>query len=160
MRTPLLVAVCLLAGATIASAQQGTAPYGLQRQTAMGALGQLGVLNNTQPTGPGYRVAAQNGVAAPRGGQPVKPFTGASSGPTISPYLNLFREDTTTNDLPNYYTFVRPQQRQLEANQQQRQQIQQLQRQVRQASYTTPATNVAGGARFGDTGRFYRGWRR
>lgn len=160
MRTPVFVAACLLAGATAASAQQGAASYPLQRQTAMGALGQLGVLNNAQPAGPGYRVAAQNGVGAPRGGQASKPFAGASAGPTISPYLNLFREEASNSDLPNYYMFVRPQQQQFEASQQQRQQIQQLQRQVQQATYTSPATNIAGGARFGDTGRFYRGWRR
>ncbi|QDT67244.1 hypothetical protein MalM25_01410 [Planctomycetes bacterium MalM25] len=159
MRTPLLVAACLLAGATAASAQQGSATYA-PRQTAMGALGQIGVLNNSQPTGPSYRVAARNGVGAARGGQAAKPFLGANSGPTISPYLNLFRDETSDSSLPNYYTFVRPQQQQYEANQQQRQQLQQLQRQVQQATYTTPATNISGGARFGDTSRFYRGWRR
>lgn len=159
MRIALLLAACLLAGVA-AEAQTRATPSAAPRQTAMGALGQLGVLNGAPAARSAYRIAARNGVAAPQGGQPAKPFASASGGPTISPYLNLFREDTSENDLPNYYTFVRPQQQQLEANRQQLQQIQQLQRQVRQATYTTPATNVAGGARFGDTGRFYRGWRR
>ena len=33
-----------------------------------------------------------------------------ASGPTISPYLNLFRDERgSTDEVPSYYTFVRPQ---------------------------------------------------
>ena len=38
------------------------------------------------------------------------------SSPTMSPYLNLLR--TNTSAVPNYYSFVRPQQRQQEFNRQ------------------------------------------
>jgi hypothetical protein len=38
------------------------------------------------------------------------------SRPTVSPYINLFREDLRS-PLPNYYTFVRPLQQQYQINQ-------------------------------------------
>jgi hypothetical protein len=41
------------------------------------------------------------------------------SRPTVSPYLNLFREQTGV--IPNYQSLVRPFQRQIEINEQQRQ---------------------------------------
>ncbi|TWT85243.1 hypothetical protein Pla123a_00500 [Posidoniimonas polymericola] len=104
----------------------------------------------------------------PQGGQPVgagsKPYAGGAADPTISPYLNLFREEPE-DSLPNYYTFVRPQQNQIETNRSQQRQLQGLQRQVQRTSYQAPA-NAGGGipatgfrARFGDTGQFYSGWR-
>lgn len=150
----LSLAFLLIGFAGVSEAQYGQSTYG-GRQTAMGALGQVGVLGPS-----GYRVAARNGATPPAvGNQKPKPFANVGSTPTISPYLNLFR-DETENATPNYYAFVRPQQDQYDANRQQQSQLQQLQRQVRQATYQSPATNVAGGARFGDTGRFYSGWRR
>lgn len=150
----LSLALVLVGSAGIAQAQYGQSAYG-GRQTAMGALGQTGVLG-----GGGYRVAARNQAVRPSVGRPqAKPFAGMGAGPTVSPYLNLFREETE-NAVPNYYTFVRPQQDQFDANRQQQAQLQQLQRQVRQATYQSAPTNVAGGARYGDTGRFYSGWRR
>lgn len=156
MRLLLLAAIACTA--SIAQAQYPQTGVGY-RQTAMGALGQIGVLNNS-PNGMGSRVAARNGIAQQRQGAPAgKPFTGVGSGPTISPYLNLFR-DESQNAAPNYYAFVRPQQEQYEAARAQQAQLQQLQRQVQQTSYRAPATKVAGGARYGDTGRYYSGWRR
>lgn len=154
MLRTLSLAFLLVGFAGLAEAQHGRSAYG-GRQTAMSALGQVGVLGPN-----GYRVAARNGAAPPSmPGAKVKPFAGVGSTPTISPYLNLFREEPD-NAAPNYYAFVRPQQEQFDANRQQQAQLQQLQRQVRQATHQTPATNIAGGARFGDTGRFYGGWRR
>lgn len=154
------LAVCLASLAGVAQAQYGQSAYA-GPQTAMGGLGQVGVLNQARAQGRGgYRVAARTGATPPAlSGAQTKPFAQVGSTPTISPYLNLFREETD-NAIPNYHTFVRPQQDQYDANRQQQQQFQQLQRQVRQATYQTPATSVAGGARFGDTGRFYSGWRR
>lgn len=151
----LALAFMLVGFVGLAEAQYGQSAYG-GRQTAMGALGQTSVLRSN-----GYRVAARTGGATPPAlaGAKVKPFAGVGSTPTISPYLNLFR-DETENATPNYHAFVRPQQLQMDANRQQQAQLQQLQRTVRQATYQSPATNVAGGARFGDTGRFYSGWRR
>jgi len=154
MRHALLLVACLAAAAT-AEAQYGHA-YA-PRQTAMGALGQVNVLGRSGPSTP--RVAARNnaGSASPaRGG---KPFAGMNTGPTVSPYLNMFRDDSESA-IPNYYAFVRPQQEQYEAARMQQAQLQQLQRQVRQATYQAAPTSVGGGARYGDTGRYYSGWRR
>ncbi|TWT32316.1 hypothetical protein KOR34_40790 [Posidoniimonas corsicana] len=107
----------------------------------------------------------------PQGGQAIgagaKPYanSGVATDPPISPYLNLFREEQE-DSLPNYYTFVRPMQKQIETNRTQQRELQGLQRQVQRASYQTPTTGGAGGvpatgfrARFGDTGQFYSGWK-
>lgn len=106
----------------------------------------------------------------PQGGQPVgvgaKPYSNASIGsdPTVSPYLNLFREEDE-DSLPNYYTFVRPFQNQIETNRAQQRQLQGLERQVQRTAYQVPAGNGAAApptgfrARFGDTGQYYGGWR-
>ena len=51
-----------------------------------------------------------------------KPFTGFSQGPTVSPYLNLFRVDQNGFQGFNYSTLVQPQLRQQQLNQQQQQQ--------------------------------------
>lgn len=154
VRTALLAA-CFIGIATSVQAQYGQNAY-TGRNTAMGALGQIGVLGQG-----GYRTAARNGATPPSiAGSKSKPFSNVGSTPTISPYLNLFRDETDNNAAPNYYAFVRPQQDQFDANRQQQAQMQQLQRQVRQATYTSPSTGMSGGARYGDTGRFYSGWRR
>ena len=47
------------------------------------------------------------------------------SKPTVSPYLNLFREDNDAGALPNYQSLVRPLQRQHAVNQAQQQILQQ-----------------------------------
>lgn len=105
-----------------------------------------------------------------QGGTPVgvgasgKPFADQQQDPTISPYMNLFREDLDES-LPNYYTFVRPYQQQVETNRQQQQRIQGLQQKVQRASYQAPGgagslPPTGTRARFGDTGQFYSGWRR
>lgn len=88
----------------------------------------------------------------------TKPFNTIVQTPTLSPYLNLYREEAE-DAAPNYHTFVRPMQRQQETNRRQINQLQQLQQQVRQASYAPPASGGSGAARYGDTGHFYGGWR-
>ena len=54
------------------------------------------------------------------------------SRPTVSPYLNLFRNRDSNPFLPNYYTFVRPMQQQQRLNQTQEQLIQQQSRAIGQ----------------------------
>ena len=55
------------------------------------------------------------------------------STPTVSPYLNLFRDDVDNRSrLPNYYLYVRPLEQQYRANQQQRVQLQQQKREIGQ----------------------------
>jgi hypothetical protein len=98
----------------------------------------------------------------PRG---QKPFRNMSHGHTISPWLNLDRPETS-EELPNYFTFVRPQFEQNNVNHRQQRDLNNLQRQVQTASYNAPVTARGGipstghGSRFGDTGRYYGGWRR
>lgn len=113
------------------------------------------------------QVSAQGPTAAPTSGTRfgvaqasaagVKPFAGITSTPTLSPYLNLYR-DEADDAAPNYFAFVRPQQEQVALNRQQSRQLQQLRRQVQQAQATPTAGGVSG--RFNNTGRFYQGWRR
>jgi len=92
-----------------------------------------------------------------------KPFQSASSGPTISPYLNLFRdENERAESVPGYYSFVRPQLEQQATTEQQQREIQNLQRQL-QASQRLQTTSVPGAgvqSRFMDTAQFYGGWQR
>ena len=96
-----------------------------------------------------------------------KPFAAASNGPTVSPYLNLYREEDF-DSAPNYYAFVRPQMEQLEANERQQSELLRLNRQVQRMSYgtsaagTTPAATPSTGhrVRFGDTAQFYGGYAR
>lgn len=93
-----------------------------------------------------------------------KPFKHASSGQTISPYLNLDRPETS-EELPNYFTFVRPQNEQNEVNRRQQRELVKLERQVQTATFGNAAARSAApgtghSTRFGDTGRYYGGWRR
>jgi hypothetical protein len=73
--------------------------------------------------------------------------------PTVSPYLNLFRNNT--GPLPNYYSLVRPQlqqqdfnQRQLTAQQQQNAAIGALEVQARQMGTTTQTGKGSGYMQF------------
>ena len=92
-----------------------------------------------------------------------KPFRSATSGPTISPYLNLFRDERgSTDEVPSYYTFVRPQIEQQATYLEQQREIEQLQRQV-QGGPAVRRTNVPSSgtqARYMDTAQFYGGWQR
>lgn len=60
----------------------------------------------------------------------VKPFSNFSQGPTVSPYLNLFRVDQNGFQGFNYSTLVEPELRQQQMNQQQRQQNLQTSRRI------------------------------
>jgi hypothetical protein len=67
-----------------------------------------------RPTGPGApRIGL--GVGASVAG---KPFASYSQSPTVSPYLNLFREDIEGGGDLNYNTLVRPMLQQQQINQQ------------------------------------------
>jgi hypothetical protein len=98
--------------------------------------------------------------------RPAKPFANLSQDPTISPYLNLDHDESET-DLPNYFTYVRPQMEQLQLNQLQQRELQQLRSQLQSVtSSAAGATYHPGGvpgsrtsARFMDTAQFYGSWR-
>ncbi|MEO1497162.1 MAG: hypothetical protein AAFV43_08440 [Planctomycetota bacterium] len=105
-------------------------------------------------SGGGVSLASHHAAVGPSS----KPFSHVAEGPTLSPYLNLYR-DETDDAIPNYYAFVRPQQRQIEMNQQQARELNTLRQRVRQAQNASPAAGNVGG-RFNNTGRFYQGWNR
>lgn len=91
-----------------------------------------------------------------------KPFQSASAGPTVSPYLNLFREEQGATDaVPSYYTFVRPQLEQQASYRQQQREIELLQRQVQgRSGASRPVAGSGTQARYFDTAQFYGGWQR
>ena len=94
-------------------------PYvgGYNSQTLVG-----GINTNVGGSAAGRSRAPSLGVGV--GSAVSKPFSGASTSPTISPYLNLFREDFGGNSDLNYQTLVRPQLQQQQFNQDfQRQQL-------------------------------------
>ncbi len=107
----------------------------------------------------------------PSGSQPIvrqsKPFQAIHHEPTVSPYLNLHRDDVSAESAPNYFAFVRPQMEQLDAARAQQREIQRLQRQLQSMPSTMagPRYQSAGGpgagsaARFMDTAQFYAGRR-
>ena len=97
-----------------------------------------------------------------------KPFETAEHEPTISPYLNLDRDENDPQDIPNYLTLVLPQLEQMQMDRTQQREIQQLRGQLQNMSanvIAAPAfemnssTGMGGSARFMDTAQFYRGMR-
>jgi hypothetical protein len=98
----------------------------------------------------------------------VKPFQTVHREPTVSPYLNLHRDERNNEGAPNYFSFVRPQIEQLEANRRQQRDYQQLSGQLQGLSATVvrpqyqstelPGTGTP--ARYMDTAQFYGGLRR
>ncbi|MEM6798276.1 MAG: hypothetical protein AAF589_02065 [Planctomycetota bacterium] len=98
-----------------------------------------------------------------RGGTTSRPFANLNRRPTISPYLNLFRDDDglggDASAALNYQTLVRPQLRQQEFNQQMSRESQRLNARL-QALAAQPAFNPTGSQNLAPTGspstfRFY-----
>jgi hypothetical protein len=98
--------------------------------------------NSLQPTSPPPG-AGRIGLGLTNSLSGSKPFSGFSQGPTISPYLNLFRTDLSGNTGLNYSTLVQPQLQQQQLNQQQQREDQQLSRRL-QAIAAQPAFNPQG----------------
>ena len=92
-----------------------------------------------------------------------KPFANVSSAPTISPYLSLYNTGIIGDEIDNYNTFVRPQLRQQQFNNQVRRQAEQINLRFQQLS-AQPAYRPQGAENMmttghttlrGYTGRFY-----
>jgi hypothetical protein len=99
--------------------------------------------------------------------RPTKPFQEVYREPTVSPYLNLHRDERSNESAPNYFSLVRPQLDQIEANRAQQRDIQQLRGQLQATSTVVgpqyraselPGTGTP--ARYMDTAQFYSGKRR
>jgi hypothetical protein len=95
-----------------------------------------------------------------------KPFSSVSSSPTVSPYLNLFRDDFDGGGDFNYQTLVRPQFQQMATNQQFQRQNTELSQRVQSISAQGAYQNPAGAENqyptghqtsFGYYGSFYPG---
>lgn len=93
-----------------------------------------------------------------------KPFSNITTTPTVSPYMNLFREDLDGFSDLNYHTLVRPQLQQMQTNQHLQNQNLDLYRQVQAISANSPYKNPAGSESmyptghstfFGAHGRYY-----
>jgi hypothetical protein len=99
-------------------------------------------------------------------GRSAKPFSTVGGSPTVSPYLNLFREDFDGGGDFNYQTLVRPQFQQLATNQQFQRQNQEISQRVQAISAQGAFQNPAGSesqyptghtTAFGYYGSFYPG---
>ncbi len=99
-------------------------------------------------------------------GRSTKPFSSVTSSPTVSPYLNLFREDLDGGGDFNYQTLVRPQFQQMATNQQFQRQNTELSQRVQSISAQSAYKNPAGSesvyptghqTAFGYYGSFYPG---
>ena len=116
---------------------------------------------NQMPRRPSFvQPASANLPATGSSSGPAKPFAGAnpSGTPTVSPYLQLFREEFE-EAAPNYHAFVRPElERQKERNRQRRDALQPRPA-ARPSTASTPNAGVHS-SRFGNTGSFYGGWQR
>ncbi len=106
------------------------------------------------------RMAASYGNQSAR--STAKPFNTVVNQPTVSPYMNLYRDQTAV-DIPNYHMFVLPQQQQSENNAQQQRMMNRMQQRVQQATYAAPMTTspaptnspYSRSARYGDTRHYY-----
>ncbi len=119
----------------------------------------------------GQASANSGGASGPRlqsslGGSTSKPFSSVSSSPTVSPYLNLFREDLNGSGDLNYQTLVRPQLQQMATNQSFQRQSNELAQRVQSISAQSAFQNPAGSETqyptghqtvFGYHGRYYPG---
>jgi len=138
------------------------------------SLNQLSLQNARAQVGNFGQASINSGGAAPRvqsslGGSTSKPFSSVSSSPTVSPYLNLFREDFDGGGDFNYQTLVRPQFQQLATNQQFQRQNNELSQRVQSISAQSAFQNPAGSEQqfptghqttFGYYGRYYPGMAR
>jgi hypothetical protein len=118
--------VVIASGSALAQGYGGTSLQSIQRQDigtgySVGSLNQI-ALRNAQGyvgnTGAATRRAGGGSGLGLSAGPTSKPFSSYSPAPTVSPYLNLFRDDFGGDDDFNYNTLVRPMLQQQQFNQQ------------------------------------------
>ncbi|WP_425396408.1 hypothetical protein [Aeoliella sp.] len=109
-----------------------------------------------------------SGMSSPPPVQQVtKPFEGSvSRPPTVSPYLNLFIEESDEAP-PNYFAYVRPALQQQQTNRRAQREFNTLQREIRTVSYGEAVQNQGAGVpstghgtRYLNRGRYYPTTRR
>jgi hypothetical protein len=111
------------------------------------ARGVARVPNVGQASAPGSRLDTGLGNY----GRANRPFEGFSPAPTISPYLNLFREDLDGQSDLNYQTLVRPQLQQQATNERLQRETLDLNRRL-QSMAAQPDFNPAGSQSMPATG--------
>jgi len=89
-----------------------------------------------------------------------KPFETVQSEPTISPYLNLYRDSERGASVPSYFTMFKPQMDQLEQNRMQQRDMQKLRGQLQNISSGGQSGVSRSSAHYMDTAQFYRGMQR
>jgi len=143
MRYPILIGAMLVASTLPASQAAAQARAGdFQRRIENAYVAPRVQRSVRPPTAPGARNRA-----------PVKPFSNLQRSPTISPYLNLGRDDGL-DTLPNYFSLVRPQLEQQAINRQQNRRLQSLGRDVQQIQQS--AFDPAGSEQIRATGHTTR----
>ena len=162
--TKSLATLWLLAAASTASAQTSSAFRGMQ--PAVGPARPIQASTAAYSTA-SVQLARPSLAAAPMHAVPqTKPFQTIHQRPTISPYLQLHREELE-DTLPNYFAFVRPQIQQQELIRQQQLELQnihqRLQRTATQAPVSGPSADPSATqpqsfhARFLNTGNYFSG---
>ena len=123
------------------SGSTASAPSALNQMALRNA---QAILQNSlqQPAG-GMQGGGRIGLGIGESTSGSKPFAGYSLGPTVSPYLNLFRVDQNGQSAFNYSTLVEPQLQQQQINKQQQLQNQQTSRRI-QAIAASPDFNPQG----------------
>lgn len=137
------------------------------------SLNQLSLQNARAQVGNYGQASARPGASMSGGRAPTlgpsranKPFSSVGSSPTVSPYMNLFRDDLDGNGDFNYQTLVRPQVQQLATNQQFQRQNNEISQKVQAISAQSAYGNPAGSEQvyptghqtaFGYYSRFYPG---
>lgn len=141
---------------------QGFTSQSLNSISLRNAQARVGYVGQTTPgTSGAVRPSSVSTLAPSRS---AKPFNSVSSSPTVSPYMNLFREDLDGSSDLNYQTLVRPQFQQLQQNQQFQRENMELNYKVQKISAQTAFQNPAGSENmyptghqtaFGYYGRYY-----
>ncbi|MEN1678358.1 MAG: hypothetical protein AAGJ46_02115 [Planctomycetota bacterium] len=130
--------------------------------TARAVLSYYGARRGVTPVAP--RPAAPQAVTQAAYEEPAerRPFEHAATRPTVSAYLNLYNENLG-DGAPNYHAFVRPrleQERQLENQRVEMERLRRRAQRTQAAAAPARGPMVPGVSRYGDTGRYYNGWRR
>ena len=128
------------------------------------AIGYNGLEASSQTQSQVTQTAAIAPVSQPSHRQ-GKPFQTLMRDPTINPWLNLDRQENY-EELPNYFTFVRPQVNQIDTNRRYQSDITHLQRQVQTVTTAVAGPQYGPGgvpptghrARYMDTAQFYGRW--
>lgn len=108
-----------MSSAALALGQSAQKPTSLNQMALKNAQQAMQQSYNAQQQG-GMPGAGRIGLGLDTSYSGTKPFSGFSQGPTVSPYLNLFRTDANGRIDPlNYNTLVEPQLRQQQLNKQQ-----------------------------------------